>query len=101
MAIFFSKIKNKYVYQKMKDNDRFNRKRLHDIYLAYNFKDFECAIYIYIYIRRKERESPMFFGERIELTITCDRSTVGTVPSMMSEESRKQPNEHEATGGSF
>lgn len=86
----------------MKDNDRFNRKRLHDIYLAYNFKDFECAIYIlYIYIRRKERESPMFFGERIELTITCDRSTVGTVPSMMSEESRKQPNEHEATGGSF
>lgn len=63
MAIFFSKIKNKYVYQKMKDNDRFNRKRMHDIYLAYNFKDFECAIYIYIYIRRKERESPIFLGK--------------------------------------
>lgn len=47
----------------MKDNDRFNRKRMHDIYLAYNFKDFECAIYIYIYIRRKERESPMFLGK--------------------------------------
>lgn len=54
--------------------------------------------YIYIYGEKKENH---VFGERIELTITCDRSTVGTVPSMMSEESRKQPNEHEATGGSF
>lgn len=61
MAIFFSKIKNKYVYQKMKDNDRFNRKRLHDIYLAYNFKDFECAIYIYIYIYGEKKENHQCF----------------------------------------
>lgn len=58
--------------------------------------------YIYIeknlYIEKKENHQ-CFLG--IELTITCDRSTVGTVPSMMSEASRKQPNEHEATGGSF
>lgn len=40
---------------------------INDIYLAYNFKDFECALYIYIYIHirnRKEKESPMFFGEK-------------------------------------
>lgn len=65
MAIFFSKIKNKYVYQKMKDNDRFNRKRLHDIYLAYNFKDFECALYIYIYIytEKRKRITNVFWGK--------------------------------------
>lgn len=39
---------------------------INDIYLAYNFKDFECALYIYIYTYKKQKRkriTNVFWGE--------------------------------------